>query len=161
MMVGCGLNQGAHMTRKLMAIVLATLVVGSASAAGKKDESVYRAVEASRAGAVDLLRSIASIDSGSGDIPGGEKVESILAERLKAAGADVRSVPAEVATVAPNMVAVFHGTGKAKVLIIAHIDTVYGPGTVAQRPFRIEGDRISGPGVGDEKGGAVNAVTAL
>src|SRR6201987_819041 len=70
-------------------------------------------------------------------------------------------VPAEVATVAPNLVAVFHGTGKAKVLIIAHIDTVYGPGTVAQRPFRIEGDRICGPGVGDGKGGVVNAVTAL
>jgi glutamate carboxypeptidase len=88
-------------------------------------------------------------------------VESLLAERLKAAGAEVRTVPAEVATVAPNLVAVFHGTGKAKVLIIAHIDTVYGPGTVAQRPFRIEGDRITGPGVGDEKGGVVNAVTAL
>jgi glutamate carboxypeptidase len=84
-----------------------------------------------------------------------------LAERLKAAGADVRSVPAEVPTVAPNLVAVFHGTGKAKILIIAHIDTVYGPGTVAQRPFKIEGDRIFGPGVGDEKGGVVNAVIAL
>jgi len=58
-------------------------------------------------------------------------------------------------------VAIFHGTEKAKVLIIAHVDTVYGPGTVAQRPFRIEGDRAYGPGVGDEKGGVVNAVTAL
>ena len=152
------------MTSRFTTIVVATslvLLAGAASAAGKRDESVYRAVEASRAGALDLLKSIVSIDSGSGDIPGGERVESLLAQRLKAAGADVRSVPAEVATVAPNLVAVFHGTGKAKVLIIAHIDTVYGPGTVAQRPFRIEGDRISGPGVGDEKGGVVNAVTAL
>jgi glutamate carboxypeptidase len=56
---------------------------------------------------------------------------------------------------------VFHGTGKAKVLIIAHVDTVYGPGTVAKRPIRIEGDRMYGPGVGDEKGGVVNAVAAL
>ena len=152
------------MTSRFTTIVAATslaLLAGAASAAGKRDESVYRAVEAARAGALDLLKSIVSIDSGSGDIPGGERVESLLAERLKAAGADVRTVPAEVATVAPNLVAVFHGTGKAKVLIIAHIDTVYGPGTVAQRPFRIEGDRISGPGVGDEKGGVVNAVTAL
>ena len=152
------------MPSKLTTIVAATslaLLAGAATAAGKRDESVYRAVEASRAGALDLLKSIVSIDSGSGDIPGGERVESLLAEHLKAAGAEVRTVPAEVATVAPNLVAVFHGTGKAKVLIIAHIDTVYGPGTVAQRPFRIEGDRISGPGVGDEKGGVVNAVTAL
>jgi glutamate carboxypeptidase len=157
-------SRGVHVPNKLMTIVAATtlaLLAGAASAAGKRDESVNRAVEASRAGALDLLKSIVSIDSGSGDIPGGERVESLLAERLKAAGADVRSVPAEVPTVAPNLVAVFHGTGKAKVLIIAHIDTVYGPGTVAQRPFRIEGDRIYGPGVGDEKGGVVNAVTAL
>ena len=144
-----------------IAVTSLAFLVGVGHAAGKRDESVYRAVEASRAGALDLLKSIVSIDSGSGDIPGGERIESLLAERLKAAGADVRSVPAEVATVAPNLVAVFHGTGKAKILIIAHIDTVYGPGTVARRPFRIEGDRIYGPGVGDEKAGVVNAVIAL
>jgi len=38
---------------------------------------------------------------------------------------------------------------------------VFGSGTVAQRPFRTEGTRAYGPGVGDEKAGAVNAVTAL
>ncbi len=85
----------------------------------------------------------------------------MLAERLRAAGAEVHSEPAEVNTVAPNLVAVFRGSGKAKVLIIAHIDTVFGPGTVAKRPFRIEGDRAYGPGVGDEKAGVVTAVTAL
>jgi glutamate carboxypeptidase len=153
------------MTNKFTAIVVAAVslaaVVGIANGAGKRDESVYRAVEASRAGALELLKAIVSVDSGSGDIPGGERVESILGQRLKAIGAEVRSVPAEVANVAPNLVAVLHGTGKAKVLVIAHVDTVYGPGTVAKRPFRIEGDRIYGPGVGDEKGGVVNAVVAL
>ena len=152
------------MTIKFTAAVAAAslaVLAGVANGAAKRDEAVYRAVEASRAGAVELLKSIVGIDSGSGDIPGGERVESILAERLKAIGAEVRTAPAEVANVAPNLVAVLHGTGKAKVLIIAHVDTVYGPGTVAKRPIRIEGDRMYGPGVGDEKGGVVNAVTAL
>ena len=54
-----------------------------------------------------------------------------------------------------------HGSGRARILIIAHIDTVFGPGTAAKRPFRIEADRAHGPGVGDEKGGVVNALTAL
>jgi len=149
---------------KLTAIAAAAslaVLAGVVNGAGKRDEPVYRAVEASRAGALELLKTIVSIDSGSGDIPGGERVESILAQRLKAIGAEVRSAPAEVANVAANLVAVLHGTGKAKVLIIAHVDTVYGPGTVAKRPFRIEADRIYGPGVGDEKGGVVNAVVAL
>src|SRR5690348_15854348 len=151
------------MTIKFTAIVAATslaVLAGVANGAArrthgpaKRNEPVYRAVEASREGALELLKTIVGVDSGSGDIPGGERVESILAERLKAAGAEVRSAPAEVANVAPNLVAVFHGTGKAKVLIIAHVDTVYGPGTVAQRPIRVEGDCMYGPGVGDEKGG--------
>jgi glutamate carboxypeptidase len=153
------------MTTQLRTIVATTSLVflcGAVNAvAAQPDQPVYQAVEASRAGALDLLKSIVSIDSGSGDIAGGQRVESLLERRLKAAGAEVRSSPAEVNSVAPNLVAVFHGTGKAKILIIAHIDTVFGPGTVAQRPFRIEKDRIYGPGVGDEKGGVVNAVTAL
>ena len=152
------------MTIKFTATVAAAslaVLAGVANGAGKRDEPVYRAVEARRAGALELLKSIVNIDSGSGDIPGGERVESIVAERLKSIGAEVRTAPAEVANVAPNLVAVLHGTGKAKVLIIAHVDTVYGPGTVAKRPIRVEGDRMYGPGVGDEKGGVVNAVTAL
>jgi glutamate carboxypeptidase len=148
-------------TAIISAASLAFLLTGASIAAGQRDEAVYRAVEASRAGALELLEAIVNVDSGSGDIAGGERIESLLAERLKAAGAEVRTVPAEVAGVAPNEVAVFHGTGKARALIIAHIDTVFGPGTVAKRPFRIEGDRAYGPGVGDEKGGVVNAVIAL
>jgi glutamate carboxypeptidase len=58
-------------------------------------------------------------------------------------------------------VAVFHGTGKGKILIIAHIDTVFGPGTAAARPFSMDAARGFGPGVGDEKAGVVNAVMAL
>jgi glutamate carboxypeptidase len=134
---------------------------GASQAAAQRDKAVYRAVEASRPGAIELLKEIVDVDSGSGDIAGGKHVEAILSAPLQAAGATLRTVPAEVSGVAPNLVAVFHGTGKARVLIIAHVDTVFGPGTVAKRSFRIEGDRAFGPGVGDEKGGVVNAVTAL
>ena len=148
-------------TTVLAATGMAFFLVGAVEAANPREESVYRAVEASRAGALDLLKTLVDIDSGSGDIAGGERVESLLGQRLKAAGAEVRTVAAEVPGVAPNRVAVFHGTGKARVLIVAHVDTVFGPGTAAKRPFRIEADKAYGPGVGDEKAGVVNAVTAL
>src|SRR6185369_366186 len=91
----------------------------------------------------------------------GEKVQNLLALRLAALGGEVRREKAESSDLPDNLVAVFHGTGKGRILIIAHIDTVFGPGTVAQRPFSIQGDRAHGPGVGDEKAGVVNAIVAL
>jgi glutamate carboxypeptidase len=137
------------------------LALGGAAAAAPRDEALYHAVEANHAGALELLKSVVDVDSGSGDVAGGKRVEEILAAQLEASGALVSYQPAEAPDLPPNVVAVFRGSGKGKILIIAHIDTVFGPGTVAKRPFRIEGDRATGPGVGDEKGGAVNAVTAL
>jgi glutamate carboxypeptidase len=149
------------LTTRMVSASLVLLLSGTSYAAAHRDYAVYRAVEANRSDALTLLETIVNIDSGSGDVEGGERIESILAERLKASGAEVHSQPAEVSGLPANLVAVFHGTGKMRILIIAHIDTVFGPGTVAKRPFSIEGDRAHGPGVGDEKAGVVNAVTAL
>jgi glutamate carboxypeptidase len=133
----------------------------SEAAAPSRNDKVYGAVEASRSGALDLLRQIVDIDSGTGDIEGGAKVEALIAARLNDLGAQVRIEPAEVAGLPGNLVAVLHGTGKGRILIIAHVDTVFGPGTAASRPFSMDQKRAYGPGVGDEKAGVVSAVTAL
>ncbi len=45
--------------------------------------------------------------------------------------------------------------------MIGHTDTVFDPGTVAERPFRIEGDRALGPGVYDMKGGLLTGFFAV
>ncbi|WP_031033735.1 M20/M25/M40 family metallo-hydrolase, partial [Streptomyces sp. NRRL WC-3725] len=47
------------------------------------------------------------------------------------------------------------------VLLLCHYDTVWPLGTLAEWPFALEGDRISGPGVFDMKAGLVQAVWAL
>ena len=150
-----------HDTITMAAGAALIFFAGAAQATGQRDSAVYRAVEASRPGALELLKRIVDVDSGTGDIAGGERVEAILSAPLRAAGATVRTAPAEVSGVAPNLIAEFHGSGTARILIIAHVDTVFGPGTVAKRSFRIEGDRAYGPGVGDEKAGVISAVTAL
>ncbi len=137
------------------------LMVAGAQAAPQRDDKLYAAIVANRGGALDLLKQIVNIDSGTGDVAGGTKVAAMLAARLKALGAAVRMEKAEAPGIADNLVAVFHGTGKGKILVVAHFDTVFGPGTAAGRPFSIEGVRAHGPGVGDEKAGVVNAVTAL
>jgi glutamate carboxypeptidase len=141
--------------------ILALGWAGSALAAAHRNDKVYQAAVAGHASALDLLKSIVNIDSGTGDVAGGTAVQAVLAPLLAALGAEVRHEPAEAPGLPDNLVAVFHGTGKARILIIAHIDTVFGPGTVAGRPYSVDGDRAHGPGVGDEKGGVVNAIAAL
>jgi glutamate carboxypeptidase len=133
----------------------------TAAAAPHRDEKVYAAVLANRAGALELLKQIVDIDSGTGDVEGGTRVDDILDARLQGLGAELTREPAEAPGLPANRVAVFHGNGKGRILIIAHIDTVFGPGTAATRPFSIDGDRAHGPGVGDEKAGVVTALTAL
>jgi glutamate carboxypeptidase len=145
----------------VVAMALTLVGCASAQASPHRNDGVYQAAQANRAGALDLLKEIVDIDSGTGDVVGGGKVEAVLAGRLKALGADVRTEPAEAPGLPDNLVAVFHGTGKGKILIIAHVDTVFGPGTVAGRPFSMDQQRGFGPGVGDEKSGVVNAVIAL
>jgi glutamate carboxypeptidase len=49
--------------------------------------------------------------------------------------------------------ATFVGKGTKKILLIAHMDTVYPRGMLAQQPFRVEGDRAYGLGIADDKQG--------
>ena len=130
-------------------------------AATARNEKVYAAAEADRPEALHLLQEIVNIDSGTGDVEGGARVEEVLAAKLRGLGADVKVEPAEAPGLPGNLVAVLHGNGRARILIIAHVDTVFGPGTGAARPFAEDGRRAHGPGVGDEKAGVVTAFTAL
>jgi glutamate carboxypeptidase len=53
------------------------------------------------------------------------------------------------------------GKGKAHILLVGHMDTVYSDGTADQFPFRRRGVRLMGPGVNDMKGGLLNGLYAL
>jgi glutamate carboxypeptidase len=140
---------------------LALAAFGTVNAAPARNEKVYQAVQAGSAAALELLKEIVDIDSGTGDVEGGMKVEAVLIPRLIELGADVRTELAEAPGLPSNLVAVFRGTGKGRILVVAHIDTVFGPGTVAQRPFSVVDGRAHGPGVGDEKAGVVCAISAI
>lgn len=53
------------------------------------------------------------------------------------------------------------GDGTNKILILAHVDTVWPLGEIEKRPFTIEDNLIYGPGILDMKGGIVQALFAV
>ncbi len=147
------------MPRLFLLLPFAALITAPALAAPA--DPVLKAAQAVRADQLKLLETLVNIDSGTGDKVGGQKASELVAAELRAIGMSVELLPAELPTLPDNVVATLKGTGKGRILMIAHTDTVFGPGTVAKRPFRIEGNRAYGPGVIDEKGGVVEGITAL
>jgi len=108
-----------------------------------------------------LLERVVAIDSGTGDTEGLNAVGSLYAAELSALGAVTNAVaPAPPAT-GNNVVATVTGKGKGRILLIAHMDTVFGKGETAKRVPHWEGDHYVGPGAGDDKSGGVTAICAL
>jgi glutamate carboxypeptidase len=142
------------------AIALCSPGVGVAFAADMNPDDLLKRAEAERPDFLTTLEQLVSIDTGTGHGPGLSKVEAILTERLKALGAEVRVSDAKPST-GKNIVGTLKGQGEAKFLLMVHYDTVFPEGTVAERPFRIEGERAHGPGVADAKGGLAMILHSL
>jgi glutamate carboxypeptidase len=145
---------------KPLALLAACLLSASAAAASPKNEDLYNRAVASKPALLALLERLVSIDSGTGSEKGLDAVGAIVTDEVKKLGMRVELSSAAPA-VGHNLVATLSGTGKAKILLMAHMDTVFADGTAAARPFRIQGDRAYGPGVMDDKGGIVTAIYAL
>ena len=112
---------------------------------------------------LETLKDLVSIESGSGDREGLDKIANLIGSRLQSLGGKVDMIepdPADVyrmvdtpKQIGKMVLARFTGTGARKILLIAHMDTVYLRGMLAQQPFRIEGNRAYGLGIADDKQG--------
>lgn len=136
------------------------LAVARPAFAAQRNEVVYTKAAGYKVESLQLLEQLVNIDTGTGQDKGLDQVVAIVTGELAKLGAKI-----ELVTSAPmagkNVVATFTGTGKTRILLIAHMDTVFKPGTAAERPFRIAGGRAYGPGVCDDKGGIVAGLYAL
>jgi len=130
-------------------------------AQGHADQRVLAAARECEPKERSLIERLVRIDSGTGDVPGLSAVGTVLRTELEAVGAKVESVAAVAPAQGDNLVATLTGSGKGRILLIAHMDTVFPHGTVAQHPFAVVGTHGVGPGAGDDKSGAATAVCAL
>ncbi|OWQ86361.1 glutamate carboxypeptidase [Roseateles aquatilis] len=114
------------------------------------------------------LQQLVEIESGSSDRAGLDRIAGVIAQRLRELGGQVDLIDPGKTIASPSSDA---GDGPAKVgqmvkatfkgaaangkrvLLIAHMDTVYQRGMLAQQPFRIDGPRAYGLGIADDKQG--------
>jgi glutamate carboxypeptidase len=110
---------------------------------------------------IDLLRHLVDAESPSSQPDSHCLIVAILNEALS-------SIGYRVSTPAPNgsykhiyARRKTRAKNKRTQLLLGHFDTVWPLGTVARRPFTVDGNVIRGPGVFDMKGGLVQIVFAL
>ena len=147
------------LNRVLSALFLSAAMAGAAFA--QAAEPVLALARKEKPALLDTLKALVSIESGSRDIEGLNRLADLIAGRLRELGGQVELVePSNVYKMedTPDQIgkmvrATFTGTGSRKILLIAHMDTVYQRGMIAKQPFRVDGDHAYGLGIADDKQG--------
>jgi glutamate carboxypeptidase len=121
---------------------------------GSRGAELARAFETRRAEALALLARLVDQDSATADKAAVDRLGAMIGAELETAGARVTFL--RNATAGNVLRAAFgppeEGERPAAILL-GHLDTVWPSGEAARRPFRIEGDVATGPGVYDMKAG--------
>ncbi|MFJ9342273.1 M20/M25/M40 family metallo-hydrolase [Streptomyces sp. NPDC101733] len=116
------------------------------------------------------LAHLVSIDSGSYSPHGVNRIADWLQERLQRLGFDIDRFAAPKRSdgqaygdtlVARRAGKLSMAEGGRRILLAAHMDTVFADGTALERPFTLSGSIAHGPGVSDDKGGLLAGLTAL
>lgn len=102
---------------------------------------------------IAMWEKLVNVDAGSRCGKGINKLVRILEDEFIKLGADIKHICVPNPEEGMHLLVTFKGSGKGKILAMAHLDTVFPEGTVAERPFKIEGDWAKGPGVADCKSG--------
>ena len=106
------------------ATVLAFALVSS-PALSAPDEKLRAAAEAAQPALIDTLRDMVMIESGSADAEGLGKMADFTEARLKALGAKTERRKVARGPGADIVIGSFEGTGTRKLMLMAHMDTVY------------------------------------
>jgi glutamate carboxypeptidase len=146
----------------VLGLGLPTLALAQQVVAPQVSPQVRQTTQAETPKLLDTLKDLVAIESGSRDLEGLAKVAGLVEQRLAAAGMTVETLPMKApdnhpflkgATLGSAVYGRLKGTGQKKVLLIAHMDTVYTKGMAEKQPFRVDGNRAYGLAIADDKGG--------
>jgi glutamate carboxypeptidase len=143
--------------------MFAVLLFGCAllARAADPDAALLAAARAAQPAVIESLKEMVTIESGSANLEGLARMADFAERRLKALGAQTERIKPASGPGAFMVKGTLAGTGRKRVLMIAHMDTVYPPGILASQPYKLDGNRLYGPGIADDKGGIAVILHAL
>lgn len=141
-------------------LLLALAFAAPAEARLSRDErAMAAAVDREADRNIALLERLVNRNSGTLNLAGVTAVGAMIRAELEPLGFTVRWIDMGETGRAGHIVATHAGPGR-NVLLIGHLDTVFEPASPFQA-FARTGDRATGPGVGDDKGGLAVIVGAM
>ena len=144
-----------------LSAVVAALVLMAPPANAAPDAKLLDAATKAQAAVVETLQSLVMIESGSADVEGLAKIAALLDDRLKALGFKTERRKATAGAGADIVVGTLTGSGKKKIMLQGHMDTVYERGILQSQPYKLDGNKLYGPGIADDKGGIAVALHSL
>jgi glutamate carboxypeptidase len=140
----------------------AAAIASPASAAlSSAEQRIVQTVDSEQQRTLGMLERWVDRNSGTMNKAGVAAVRDMVAPEFQALGFTTQWIDMSAADRAGHLVARHVGSKKGKrLLLIAHLDTVFEPDSPFQRWVR-DGDRAHGPGSGDDKGGIAVIVAAL
>ena len=129
------------------------MALGSTCALAAPDAALKGAAEKAQSGVIESLRQMVLIESGSADVQGLGQMADLVDGRLKALGFSTERIKTTTGAGAFTVVGKIQGTGSKRIMLQAHMDTVYQKGILATQGYKVDGNRIFGPGIADDKGG--------
>ena len=108
---------------------------------------------------LERLEIIVNIDSGTGQKEGINEIMKYLVQWLEEIGCRVQLHDSE--GFGQNLVARVGGRGEMRLLLVGHLDTVYAPGAVSNKPFHVRDGLAYGAGIIDMKSGVLMGMYSL
>jgi glutamate carboxypeptidase len=142
----------------LLLLALATSIPAQARLS-REERAMTAAVGRETDRTIALLERMVNRNSGTLNLAGVTEIGAMMRGELEPLGFTVRWVDMAATGRAGHIVATHAGRGR-NVLLIGHLDTVFEPESPFQRFVR-DGNRATGPGIGDDKGGLAVIVAAL
>ncbi|HET8750478.1 MAG TPA: M20/M25/M40 family metallo-hydrolase [Sphingomicrobium sp.] len=133
----------------------------AAAALNRAEQAMIQTVDSEQERTLGMLERWVDQNSGSHNVAGVKAVRDMVEPEFKALGFKTEWIDMSAVDRAGHLVARHVGSKQGKrLLLIAHLDTVFEPDSPFQRWVR-EGDKAHGPGAADDKGGMAVIVAAL